>query len=188
MLRFILLLLVSVSLLLPASALAQPECNGIEFACQLNDLGSNTYEYVFTLTNNSTTSIAIFKWGITNPQIPSSWQTVGWDLPTGWNGKHPGQHIDFMSTDNGDANPNRLYSPSALSCGPGTNVYVFKWTFVNNGGPTPVCDFVTEDFKIHYQPVNASTCNNVGPSLLCPGPLPVEAKTWGLIKELFRTL
>lgn len=168
-----------------APVLAQEACENVGIECVLNDLGGNQFEYVFTLVNDSPEPIAIFKWTLGAQNAPTQWQGISFSAPNGWSGTHPDKHLDFMSDDNGSGNPERLFSTPVLHCGAG-NTFEFRWKFENVGGPQPDCDFDPLDFKIHYQPVDPITCENLGQTLLCPGAIPVEPTTWSLIKALHR--
>jgi hypothetical protein len=127
---------------------------------------------------------AIFKWVLGLPDvIPMEWETLSFSLPDGWTGQHVDHHLNFMASNNGSGNPYRIYSASVAGCGPTS--LEFRWTFWNNGGPDPDCDFSSVSYVFHMQGVDSS-CNNVGPSFVCPGPVPVEETTWGAIKEVYR--
>lgn len=168
---------------LATTAKAQ-ECENVGAQCSLTDLGSDQYEYTFTLVNGSPEANAIFFWLVDPPLVPAEWETIGFDLPGGWSANHPGPQLHFSASSNGSGTPERLYSPAASACGAGTAI--FRWTFVNRGGPIPDCDLGVLDYTFHMQGVDPSTCDNVGDSFVCPGVVPVEDGSWGTIKDLYR--
>lgn len=166
----------------PAAALSS--CDGVGVSCTLDDLGNGRFQYTFEVVNGSPDAIAIFKWNVDPPNVSSSWQTVSFELPTGWEGDHPDSHLDFMVFNNGDLNPDRIFSPSVASCGASPSL-TFSWTFDRTDGPAPAC-FGPLDYTLHYQPINVADCRNAGATLTCPGVIPVEPATWGKIRNLYR--
>ncbi len=175
------------SIVLPAIANAD-SCKGVGATCSLEDLGGGRFRFTWVVVNGSPDPTAIFKWDLGPPDIPSSWVTVSFNVPTGWIGTHPDSHLDFAVMNNGDLNPDRIFSPSVASCGStGSSSLTFQWTFDNTGSQTPDCaDFDALDYTFHYQPINAADCRNAGQTLTCPGLLPVEPVTWGRVKNIYR--
>ena len=66
---------------------AEP-CENVVAECAVIDLGGNEYEFVFTLTNGSSESNAIYFWVLDSSNAPLTWETVSWEVPEGW--KQPG--------------------------------------------------------------------------------------------------
>ena len=176
------------ALVIVTPAQAQYVCDGVNAACSLDDLGSGRYRFTFVVTNGSPLSNVIFKWEISTPHIPAEWVTVSFDLPPGWSANHPDSRLDFQIP-NGDLTTERIYSPSVAFCGGATSL-TFAWTFDNTGGPDPDCDeFRLLDYVFHMQPLYDSgphACANFMNSFVCPGPVPVEPSTWGMIKSAYR--
>lgn len=170
-------------ILLPRAASAQPECVNVGVTCSLNDLGGGDYEYVFSLVNNNPSPQALFYWSIDAGGVSKKWNTISYGTPPGWQGAHPDSKLQFKNDNNASGDTTRAFSPSVAQCG--ATDLEFHWTFHNDGGPTPACDFDDLDYTFHVQPVNANTCANVGFSLVCPGSIPVEPTTWGLIKQRY---
>jgi hypothetical protein len=165
---------------------ANSQTCGLGASCTVEDLGDDRYRITYEITNTSPGSDVIFKWRLEPPSVSDLWQHVGFDVPPGWSGSHHNNgRIDFQIP-NGSGTIERIYSASLAHCG-GPNSLQFRWTFDKGKGPVPDCTSLQpSDFFVHVQGVNPQTCNNVGPSYTCPDIVPVEEKTWGNIKALYR--
>lgn len=167
-----------------ASATVTPAC-GLQATCTLEDLGSDRYRVTYVLVNASPSADVIFKWNISSPGVSKDWTAVSFSAPAGWNGSFSGGKLDF-ETPNGSGKTPRLHSPSAAVCG-GLTTLTFSWTFDRGDGPVPDCGTLSgDDFKVHTQAVDVSTCTNVGTSFVCTNVVPTVPLTWGGIKALYR--
>jgi hypothetical protein len=149
----------------------------------VTDLGGDEYEFLFTVTNGSLDSNAIYFWIMDSGSASLAWETVSWDVPEGWNPSHPAPDLHFFTANNSGGNPFRIYSPGASACG-GISAE-FRWRVLNNGGPTPECVFTVVDHTFYLQPVDPGGCWNLTDSFVCPEPVPTDVSTWGSIKHLY---
>ena len=158
---------------------------GLKATCNVENLGNERYRVTYVLNNVGTSSDVFFKWRISSPGVSSDWAAVQFNAPTGWNGSFNGGHLDF-DTPNGSGGTQRLYSPSVAHCG-GLTTLTFSWTFDREDGPVPDCSTLTgDDFTVHTQAINSTSCENVGTSFICTNVVPTEPVTWGTIKARFR--